>query len=231
MSTFDEIPRIVTRAARKTARYALLGTAPDQATGIWFALHGYGQLVPRFIRHFAEVVPPGVCVVAPEGLSRFYVDQPAADGRHLQRVGATWMTRENREDDIADTMLWLDTVFGEIVTMERRTVAVGVLGFSQGVATATRWVVHRGLRPRAFVAWAGSLAHDVDDAALAAALVHARVTLVRGGDDLLMSDAQAEEQRSRLARAAPDTHLLTFAGAHRLDRSVLASLLSQLSPS
>jgi NAD(P)H-hydrate epimerase len=73
--------------------------------------------------------------------------------------------------------------------------------------------------------------HPGEAAALADSLAHARVTLVRGGDDQLMSEAQAEEQRSRLARAAPDTHLLTFAGAHRLDRPVLASLLSQLSPS
>jgi predicted esterase len=226
----DEAPRLVTRAVRKTARYALAGRAPDHATGVWFVLHGYGQLVTRFIRPFADIVPNGHCIVAPEGLSRFYVDWPAGDGRHLQRVGATWMTREQREADIADTMAWLDTVFDDVMHVPPRDLPVGVLGFSQGVATATRWVAHRRLRPRAFVGWAGSLAHDVDDDALAAALAHTRVTLVRGDDDPLMSAEQVQHELSRLRRAAPDAKLVTFAGAHHVDGLILSSLLSQLSP-
>ncbi len=53
------------------------------------------------------------------------------------------MTKEDRENEIADYVDFLDAVFGEVVTPGAR---VTVLGFSQGVATAARWLA---LRPGA----------------------------------------------------------------------------------
>ena len=230
MTSSDNSPRLVTRATRKTGRYALLGVAPEHARTVWFVLHGYAQLAPRFLRHFDGVVPPDTCIVAPEGLSRFYVDLPRADGSHLQRVGATWMTRENREDDIADTMRWLDTVYGDIVGVRDHAPTVGVLAFSQGVATAVRWLSTGTVHPRAFVAWAGGLAHDVHDHALRAALGDAQVTLVRGVDDTLMTEEQGTQLHVQLQQLSPRAEYVTFNGAHHLDRTVLASLLARLSP-
>src|SRR5687767_2104602 len=63
---------------------------------VWLACHGYGQLAGRFLAGLDAVRAPGRLLVAPEGLSRFYVDD-----RH-ERVGASWMTREAREDEIDD---------------------------------------------------------------------------------------------------------------------------------
>ncbi|MFY7923741.1 MAG: esterase, partial [Gemmatimonas sp.] len=71
MSTSPGDIRIHTRPTVRTARYSVLGTEPAEAQRVWFVLHGYGQLAPRFLRHFAGAVPPDTCVVAPEGLSRF----------------------------------------------------------------------------------------------------------------------------------------------------------------
>lgn len=228
MNSSQESPRIISRVTRRTGRYALLGAEPAEARRVWIVLHGYAQLVPRFVRHFAGIVPPDTCVVAPEGLSRFYVDLPQRDGSHLQRVGATWMTREQREDDIADTMAWLDSVYDDVVGTNVRS--LGVLAFSQGVATATRWITHRALQPQAFVAWAGGLAHDVSDDALTAALSRAHVSVVRGDEDVLMSETQAEEQVRRLQQLAKAATRVNFTGGHVLDRTVLAPLLDALSP-
>lgn len=230
MTSSPDSPRLVTRATRKTGRYALLGTAPEQARVVWFVLHGYAQLVTRFLRHFDGIVPADTCIVAPEGLSRFYVDHPQGDGRHLQRVGATWMTRENREDDIADTMYWLDTVYRDIVSGEHAAPVIGVLAFSQGVATATRWLASGTVHPQAFVAWAGGLAHDVPNEALQQALKDARVTFVRGVHDTLMNDEQGEHVGAQLRALSPGAEYVTFDGGHHLDRTVLARLLTHISP-
>lgn len=228
MNSLPDAVRLVSRSTPKTARFALVGASPERARRVWFALHGYGQLVPRFVRHFFEIVPPDTCVVAPEGLSRFYLASPSRDGSHLQRVGATWMTREQREDDIADNIRWLDTVYHDVV--RDADVAVGVLGFSQGVATATRWLAAGRPRVRAFVAWAGSLAHDVSPDALASALARGQVSVVRGAHDELMSEAAAQETLTILQRVSPQAERFSFDGGHHLDQHVLATLLARLSP-
>lgn len=226
----DPSPRIITRTTRRTARYVLLGAPPATAGAIWFALHGYGQLAPRFARHFTGGLPADCCVVVPEGLSRFYVETPQGDGRHLQRVGATWMTREAREDDIADTLHWLDLVHADVMREVSPAVRVGVLAFSQGVATASRWIASGAVRPHALVAWAGRTAHDVDESLLAARLAHAEVTLVCGDQDPFMNEAEVDAQLAVLCQWQPQSTRLRFAGTHQLDGPTLRQLLATLAP-
>src|SRR5438477_56805 len=70
--------------------------------------------------------------VAPEGLSRFYLTESPAE----RRVGASWMTREDRLHEIDDYVRYLDGVYGNVVPRNARVTA---LGFSQGTATVCRW--------------------------------------------------------------------------------------------
>lgn len=219
------------RETVRTGRYAWMGANPARARRIWFTLHGYGQLAERFLRHFSGVVPDDTCVVAIEGLNRFYREMPKSDGSHLQHVGATWMTREGREHDIADTLAWLDTVHRDVVgvwPIGGRDVTVGVLGFSQGVAMASRWVAHNRSIFHAFVAWAGALAADVDDAALATVLAPLQVTLVAGDDDVFVTNERRLAERARLERAQPATREVRFHGGHVLDAEALRSVLEAL---
>lgn len=219
--------RLHTRETVRTGRYALIGAEPATARRVWIALHGYGQLAPRFLRPFDGVVPADTCVVAPEGLSRFYREMPKADRSHQQQIGATWMTREQREDDIADALRWLDVVYAEVVGA-RSLDAFGLLGFSQGVATATRWLASRAVRPAAFVVWAGELAHDIDQTRLAAQLADSAVTLVVGERDPFVSAAVREQALAAIRAWHPAAHAVTFDGEHHLDATVLGQLLSEL---
>jgi predicted esterase len=219
--------RLHTRATVRTGRYAVIGAEPAEARRVWIALHGYGQLAPRFLRPFDGVVPADTCVVAPEGLSRFYREMPKVDGSHLQKTGATWMTREQREDDIADTMRWLDVLYDDIVG-PRELEAFGVLGFSQGVATATRWLASRHLRPDAFVVWAGELAKDVDRSRLTSHLAQTAVTLVAGERDQFVSAESRAHALAEIRAWHPAARGVTFDGEHHLDAAVLRDLLHDL---
>ena len=114
----------------KTYRYQILNDS-QQAKTVLYVLHGYGQLVKFFIRKFKEV-DPSILIVAPEGMHRFY--RKGTSGR----VGASWMTKEARETDIADNIGYLNALDAEITSkypIEKRL----LLGFSQGGATASRW--------------------------------------------------------------------------------------------
>jgi predicted esterase len=214
----------------RTARYALAGASPREARRIWFVLHGYGQLAPRFATAFASAVPPDTCVVAPEGLSRFYLEAPRADGAHLQRVGATWLTRESRESEIRDAHRWLDRVHAAVMDEVRgpSPPACGVLGFSQGVATAMRWIADGAVRPAAFVAWAGGLATDVDVPRFRAKTGGADVVLVAGDQDRLVSEEALARTLETLRTMHPSPRLVRFAGGHSLEPVTLAALLHDM---
>ena len=128
----------------RTARYHVLGDAHGDWGTVWYALHGYAQLAGDFLRACRPLGAGGALVVAPEGLSRFYPEGGSG------AVAASWMTSEDREAEIADTVGYLRTLDASLRPAGREACA---LGFSQGAAAASRLVVLGGLRPRRLVLW------------------------------------------------------------------------------
>ena len=115
---------------QKTARYFTHGNI-DEARYLLICLHGYGQLPPFFGRKF-ETVNKDFFVVIPEGLHRFYLEGSSG------RVGASWMTKEAREQDIQDNMDFLNQLL-DLFTGKKSFQKIILLGFSQGGATAARF--------------------------------------------------------------------------------------------
>ena len=202
--------RMSTLATTRTARYAMAGSAAVSARRWWMGLHGYGQTAASFLKPVAPVVPADTLCVAAEGLNRFYREMPRPDGSHLQRVGATWMTRENREDDIADTVAWLSRLHTHVLADLPLGAATpfGLLAFSQGVATALR--------------------HDVDGGVLRTLLRDTRLVVVTGLRDPFVTDASVAEMRQTLAEWKLEAEWKTFDGEHHLDAPLLGALLEEL---
>ncbi len=227
----------------RTARYAIVGAAPAQAARLWIAFHGYAHRAEDFVAPFAESVPTDTRVIAPEGLSRFYLELPRPDGGHLTRTGASWLTRDDREDELRDAMAMLHAVVARevagVVRERGETPTIGVLGFSQGVAMSMRWVADASANPAlgthtpvsSHVVWAGGLAHDVSNDALRAAWKHTQVHVVAGERDKFASDTTRASVRSRLAAIGVKSQEHMFDGGHRLDTLLLATLLRELSVS
>jgi predicted esterase len=208
----------------RTARYATLGEPSPSLGEVWFVCHGYGQLARRFVRHFAPIADGTRLVVAPEGLSRFYL--ASSPGGHAEaRVGATWMTREDRLAEIEDYVAYLDALHAQVFAgVSRDSVRVCVLGFSQGVATAARWIARGTVRPDHLILWAGTLPPELDLDGARPTLDRLRLSLVLGDGDELADPAAVAELRDRLARHAIPYHAYTFAGGHHLDAATLARL-------
>ncbi|MFW6202332.1 MAG: hypothetical protein ACOC8B_07130, partial [Gemmatimonadota bacterium] len=87
------------------------GSAPRE---IWFVCHGYRQLAGRFVRRFAPLDDGNRLIVAPEALSRFYLDDDGGPHGPDARIGATWMTRADRENEIRDYVDYLDTLYERV---------------------------------------------------------------------------------------------------------------------
>ena len=213
---------------QRSARYFTLGDATGETEELWIACHGYGQLAAPFLASFQPIAAPSRLIVAPEGLSRFYLDRDRSASDPAPRVGATWMTREDRDHEIADHVAYLDTLADATrATLTRPDVRLRVLGFSQGVATVARWVERGRVRPDELVLWAGSLPPDLDPVSFRDRLDGARVTVVVGTRDELAPWAAADAQVERLAGAGIDARRLTFDGGHRLDNATLIAIAAE----
>jgi predicted esterase len=214
---------------QRTARFFTLGGQERAPSAIWFVLHGYGQLAGEFVRYFGALASDTSLVVAPEALNRFYligVDKPASE----RPVGATWMTREDRASEIADYVEYLDALREDVVTRTAAEgAAINVIGFSQGAATATRWLTHGRTRASRLVLWGGLLPPDTDLARGAHALHGARLTLVLGNRDQYVDAAMLAAERARLDAAAVPHDIIEFDGGHSVSRAVFPRLLGEAS--
>ena len=201
----------------RTARYHTLGD-PASATHIWIVLHGYGQLARYFLRPF-EGLETGQLIAAPEGLSRFY-----SDIAHT-RVGATWMTREDRDHEIIDQAVYLDRLAEHLQRQCAPGTPLSVLGFSQGVATACRWALSTQVEMERLVLWGGTIPPEPDVAILHERLHKMKVVLVHGEQDMLVKEEALAHNESRLREAGVAHGTLRFNGGHELDRLTLRKVL------
>jgi predicted esterase len=203
----------------RTARYFTIGS-PDEASELWFVCHGYGQLAARLLARFRSLASPQRCIVAPEGLSRFYLTESPAE----RRVGASWMTREDRLHEIDDYIRYLDAVYRAV---HGRTSKVTALGFSQGTATVCRWVAFGRSVVDRLIVWGGEVPPDIDLANPDAAqrLRAARLTLVYGAQDEFFTPKVVAATEARLRAHDIAYDLLPFDGGHEIHEAALRKLL------
>src|SRR4051812_49424570 len=164
------------------ARYYRLGTLSADTKQVWFVLHGYGQLAQYFIKKFQSLTKRNICVIAPEGLSRYYLSEFTDKGRKDNRVGAVWMTSENRLMDIENYVSYLNGVYDN----ELRAfpdVPVTLLGFSQGCATVCRWAANGKVKFQKLILWAGLFPPDMNFDAGKEILASKKTYMVSGNED------------------------------------------------
>lgn len=210
----------------RTARYYTLGPTHGFPRELWFVCHGYGQLADRFLRQFAPLDDGTRLIVAPEALSRYYLD-PIPVRRHdpSPRVGASWMTREDRESEIVDYVKYLERL-AEVIRHPLSGAAprIVVLGFSQGTATVSRWLAASEMRVDHLVLWGGAIPPEMELAAWSTRLHGAAITLVAGEEDELATPAAVSAEAERLSAAGVAFTLQRFPGGHTIPADPLLQL-------
>lgn len=202
----------------RTARYYTLGTPTGHIRDLWVVCHGYGQLARYFLRHFAVLDDGAALVVAPEALSRFYLDGFSG------RVGATWMTKEDRLSEIEDQTAYLNLLLQHHLDQLPADVRVHVLGFSQGGATVCRWLATGNVKCHHLVLWAAAFPEDISFEAGQSAFGAMPVDVVHGTQDAFITPDKLKQQQQLMQHLgiAPQYH--TFTGGHTLDADTLLSL-------
>ncbi len=134
----------------------LLGEVGPDTQHLWVGLHGYGQRVEFFQRHFRGAVQPHRAFAFPQAPHKFYLS--GVEGR----VGASWMTKEERLVDIENQRTYLNEVLRWLADKAPQA-KLHIVAFSQGVATGMRFLGHNERAIESFLAWAGSWPPDLDE--------------------------------------------------------------------
>lgn len=208
-------------AVSRMARYFTLGGSGPRE--VWFVCHGYGQLAARFLEKLRVLDDGTRYLVAPEGLSRFYLSEHPTE----RRVGASWMTREDRLAEIEDYIQYLDAVYADVFrVLDRAQVTVHALGFSQGAATVSRWAAMGKAKLDRLILWGGEFPPDLDLALgpIGTRLRAVRLRLVYGRADEYITPKVVATIGERLRAHAIPYGEIPFDGGHELNDAVLRDL-------
>ena len=211
---------------RRTARYFTLGPTHGFPRELWFVCHGYGQLARRFLAQFEPLDDGTRLIVAPEALSRFYLDPLSERRKHTTpRVGASWMTREARDSEIEDYIAYLEHLAADVRHhLTGAAPRIVVLGFSQGTATVCRWLAASSMRVDQIVLWAGGIPPELDLVQWSNQLHGAPISLVAGDSDTIVPSATIAADGERLSAAGVAFTLHHFAGDHVVEADALQRL-------
>ena len=202
----------------RQARYYTLGELNAKTTQIYIVLHGYGQLASQIIRKF-DKMPSDVFIIAPEGLSRFYWDGTKG------HVGASWMTKEDRNYEIEEYCNFLQAVFDHFILSMPNNALVNVLGFSQGGATAMRWLLlKQPSKINNIILWGSDTPPELDYKNTQSYLSDKELFWVYGNKDEYLPNQRIEQLEKRFVQFQLSPKTIVFEGGHELHRPTLVDL-------
>ncbi|MBS1904555.1 MAG: phospholipase [Bacteroidetes bacterium] len=207
----------------RTARLYTLGSFEGKGKHLWIATHGYASLARDFITCFEPIVDDRTLVVAPEGLSRFYTKGFAGG------VGASWMTKEDREFEIYDYVEYLDRIAeGIIERMEAPPARITAFGFSQGCPTITRWTALGSVQPDEVVLWCGDTPTDLDFEGYTEKMKDRTTYLAIGSSDEVIAKPVNDLSIKLIADKGLATTRFDFEGGHAIPSAALVAFKAQL---
>jgi predicted esterase len=180
------------------------------ARGLLVGFHGYGENAAVQMERLRAIAGAAAwTLVSVQGLHRFY-------DRRAEQVIACWMTREDREDAIADNLAYITAALETVPHDPAKPVVFA--GFSQGVAMAYR-AACRGPRQAAGVIAVGG---DVPPELLQdPEVTFPRVLMIRGSRDEWYRQQKFEDDTAALRARSVALQSLLVDGGHEWHEPVV----------
>jgi predicted esterase len=136
------------------------------------------------------------------------------------------MTSEDRELEIKDQLHFLDRVYEQFLSpMNREKLRIHALGFSQGVATLTRWLNHRKPDIDSIIFWAGTAPFAEIEARTEPFSRVPWYFLVGDEDEFLPEKAVQRHLKNLEEKSGRKIRLLRYKGRHRIEAEALRELV------
>ena len=200
--------------------YHTLNSLHKKTKNVWLVFHGMGYLSKYFIKHFSSIDPSENFIIAPQAPSKYY------QGTGFKHVGASWLTRENTLEDTKNILAYIDKVVEtELLSTIPKLI---VLGYSQGVSVATRWLSSRKISCDHLVLHSGGIPTELTKEDFEYLPKSSQVTYTYGDEDQYITEARKTEEMLKGARLFGDRlSVKVFNGVHEINNDFIKELAQE----
>ena len=207
----------------KTGKYSQIGKCSKKINNVWIVLHGYGMLSEYFVKKFECIIDETTLVIAPEATNRFYL------GNNYNRVGASWMTKLDREQEISDNILFIDKLFSIIKKdIGHDNFKLNTLGFSQGGPALVRWLMSNKLNTNSLILWGSDIPKDSLVTENKSRWNSIKLKIVIGKNDEYINEEKKQEFVGVVKSYGLKYDLIEYEGSHKIIEEELKKIANSL---
>lgn len=194
--------------------YSTLNKLTKNTQNVWLVFHGMGYLSKYFIKYFSELDPDKNYIIAPQAPSKYYLD------RRFKHVGASWLTRENTVLETQNVLNYVDAVFENEISNKPKNLYV--LGYSQGVSIAARWVAQRKIQCDKLILHSGGIPKELKPSDFEFLDPSTEVIYLYGNKDEYVTEARkTEEELKGGSLFGNRLRMEVFDGIHEVNKEFL----------
>ena len=201
---------------RSTNSYSTLNTLNTKTKNVWLVFHGMSYLSRYFLKYFKGLNAEENYIIAPQAPSKSYI-QPT-----FKHVGASWLTKENTQTETENIMHYIDAVLEkESIPGNKNFI---ILGYSQGVSIAMRYVAKRQLQSDKLVLMSGGIPKELvkDDFKF----FNANVKHIYGTHDEYLDEERMRYETNRIKELFDNqVEIIPFDGKHIVNVELINSLV------
>ncbi len=197
--------------------YDTLNEFTTNTKNVWLVFHGIGYLSRFFIRFFDTLDPTENYIIAPQAPSKYY------KGDDYRRVGSSWLTKENTSIDIENVLEYTSKVFENESIPE--TVNLIVVGYSQGVSIASRWIAKTKTQCDHLVLVSGGFPKELTSIDFTFLNTKTKITHIVGENDPYFDIEAVRAEKIRVKQILPQIVFITHPGGHELDISLFEKMV------
>ncbi|WP_378173446.1 alpha/beta hydrolase [Aquimarina sp. SS2-1] len=202
---------------QSTNTYDTLNELTEETKTVWLVFHGIGYLSRYFIRLFQSLDPSENYIIAPQAPSKYYKNND------YKKVGSSWLTKENTQTETKNVLNYVDAVI-EAENLPS-TINFVVLGYSQGVSIASRWIASRNIQPDGFVMISGGFPKELAKEDFTFLTDKTKVTHILGEKDPYFEIDKVNAEKVRVKEILPQIEFRTHPGGHELDITTLKNII------
>lgn len=196
--------------------YSTLNKLTKDTKNVWFVCHGMGYLSRYFIQYFKGLLPEENYIIAPQAQSKYY------QAPKFKHVGASWLTKENTVVETENVMRYFDKIFeNESIPKDKNLI---VLGYSQGVSVAMRYLAKRKIQCAELILHSGGIPKELSPKDVE--FLNAKATLIYGTQDEFLNEERIIYETERAQSLfGNNLKILPFEGKHEVNVELINSLV------
>ena len=196
--------------------YSTLNELTEGTKNIWFVCHGMGYLSRYFINYFKGLNPAENYIVAPQAQSKYYLTPK------FKHVGASWLTRENTSIEMTNVMRYYDAIFEREKLLSDKNLIV--MGYSQGVSVAMRYVSKRQIQCSQLILHSGGIPNELTYNDFK--FYQGKTTLIYGTKDEYLTEERMTQEKSKATILFPKhLDIIAFAGPHEVNVELINKMV------